>query len=531
MLPDKATSLGALQARIWPSLLIVLLVAVLVPYFRFDLPIPQSPRSPLAAALLSLFPDIGMSFLVFAALRWPVSALAFFFATAPLANGLVAWVTLGDPGLHKQTGLFWVEPLFLSIAIGLLLRRVVSPEPAQAKRLEASVVFYSVVVLISLALAFRSGPGLSDGLSVAWLDIPRMDQVSPSHPLRAALLVLASLLWYRLTANQLRTSADIRAACRGWLVGGFLTGIYGIWIWIQRDRGFYKGIESVLDDPNSYASYLVLTLFISWGAFLTEAMSWPRRLALLTLIVTAWMLAVSGSRIAIIAATTCTGIAWSILAASARTRWRRSALLAGLACGVLLFSFLGGGYAPKEHPDVLSGSKLYAIHRFAQAMDPAFVLRVWREGRQAILVAGLRMVGERPAFGQGPGTFVSKLKDYYQPGDEGYKPPHENAHNYFVQAAAETGILGLVGFLWVVVSSLIAGFTRGPEQERSRARLLTIGLVAYLITSATGHPLLLPEQAFLFWGGIGLLRACSQLERKEITADLRTGSRPASAAL
>jgi O-antigen ligase len=144
-------------------------------------------------------------------------------------------------------------------------------------------------------------------------------------------------------------------------------------------------------------------------------------------------------------------------------------------------------------------------------MDTEFVLNVWRGGRRPILVAGIRMAGEKPIFGQGPGTFYSKLGDYFRPGDGGYRPPHENAHNYFVQVAAETGMLGLAGFLWIVASGLVAGFSRAPEEERLRARLLAIGIVGYLITAFTGHPLLLSEQAFLFWGSLGILAACARL--------------------
>ena len=82
--------MGSLRGRVWPLLLVFLLVSLFVPYFGFDPPIERTALSPFAAVLLSLFPDIGVSLLVFAALRWPVWALAFFFATAPLANGLVA---------------------------------------------------------------------------------------------------------------------------------------------------------------------------------------------------------------------------------------------------------------------------------------------------------------------------------------------------------------------------------------------------------------------------------------------------------
>lgn len=523
LLPDKAKSLGVLQARIWPSLLIVLLAAALVSYFRFDLPIPQSPRSPLARAVLSLFPDVGMSLLVFVALRRPVWALAFFFATAPLANGLAAWITLGDPALFKKSGLFWVEPLFLSIASGLLVHQIVSPEPAQSKRPEASVIFYSAVIVLSLALAFRSGGGLWDRLSAAWPDIPQMDQVSSSHPLRAALLVLASLLWYRLTASQLQTSADIQAACRGWLVGGFLTGIYGIWTWLRHERALRSGLQSVLDDTNSYASYLVLTLFIAWAACRSEMRFWSRALACITAAVTAWMLLLAGSRIAIIAATVCAGLAWTTIPRTAKARRARGGVVATIGIVVLLFALFGGRATIEGGRHRFPSLKSWGIGRLIEAANPAFVLRVWREGRQAILVAGLRMVGERPAFGQGPGTFVGKLKDYYRPGDEGYTPPYENAHNYFVQVAAETGLLGLIGFLWVVASNLVAGFARSVQAERLRTRLLAIGLMGYLITSATGHPLLLSEQAFLFWGSLGLLRASSQLERKHTSTGPPTG--------
>jgi len=141
------------------------------------------------------------------------------------------------------------------------------------------------------------------------------------------------------------------------------------------------------------------------------------------------------------------------------------------------------------------------------------------------------MAGDKPTFGQGPGTFYGKLGDYYRPGDWGYRPPRENAHNYFVQVAAETGILGLAGFLWIVASRLFVGFTLGPEEERLRARLLTIGIVGYLITAFTGHPLLLSEQAFLFWGSPALLRGFSQLGRAASVARLPASSVSAPPAL
>jgi O-antigen ligase len=151
-------------------------------------------------------------------------------------------------------------------------------------------------------------------------------------------------------------------------------------------------------------------------------------------------------------------------------------------------------------------------------MDARLVLKAWQEFHQALWAAGLRMVVDKPAFGQGPGTFYSKVGHYYRPGDEGEKPRHENAHNYFVQVAAETGIFGLAGFLWCVGIVMVPGFTRASIEKHSRTRLLAIGAGGYLFTALAQHPLVLSEQAFLFWGYLGILGACARLNRAPPTA-------------
>lgn len=109
-------------------------------------------------------------------------------------------------------------------------------------------------------------------------------------------------------------------------------------------------------------------------------------------------------------------------------------------------------------------------------MDARVLLKSWWELRQALSAAGFRMVIDKPAFGQGPGTFYAKLGYYYRPGDDGWRPRYENAHNYFVQVAAETGILGLAGFLWWVGTLMVWGFTRALIEDRPRTRLLAIGV-------------------------------------------------------
>jgi hypothetical protein len=534
---NLAGMLSSWRGRTWPLLLVVLLVILFVPYFRIALTMLRRVHAPFDGVPLSSLPVIGVLFLVLFSLLRPTWALALFFAVAPLANGLVAWVTLGDPALHQKAGMFWVEPLFLSLGIGFILRRIFWPEPMNSKGIEISVAFYAVVALTSTALYFLESPWLWDRLTLAWLHIPRMRQLSPNHPFRAGLLILASLLCYRLTLNRLRTSREIHIVCRAWLVGALFATGYDVW----RLMGFqgpeypeYPRVQSVLADWNSYASYLVLTLFIAWGEWLTEKERWARVMAGLTLLFTVWMIPLAGSRIAIIAAAAGTGVACAFLAKSRRGCWIRWGFLVAVASGILLFPFVGGRGVlegvSRNHPGLFKYQGLAKIARMTggwstvnnkdkyetavNGLTPEVSgsLEDYRwGGRLAMLAVGIRMVRENPAFGLGPGTAYRELGPYYyRPWDVGMRYTRENLHNYFIQVAAETGLLGLAGFLWVVLVVVAHGFSRDLGKERRLARLLSIGVGSYLITALTSHPLVLSEQAFLFWGGLGILGACSR---------------------
>lgn len=519
---NPARMLSSWRGRIWPLLLVVLLLIAIIPYLRVIVATSRHGLSPSTGVPLVLFPIVGASAIALFSLLRPIWALAGFFAVTPLANSFVAWVTSGDPALYGKAGMFGVELMFLSLATGLLLGRVIWPDPVGSKRVETGVAFYALAVLASMTLFYLQDPWWWDRLILAWRHIPSGRQLSPNHPFRAGLLILASLLCYRLTLNQLKTSKVIRLVCRGWLVGALLTGIHGFSVW---KWGQYNQFASLLDDVNSYGSYLALTLFIAWGEWLTEREPWARVLSGLTLLLTAWMIPIAGSRIAIIAASAGAGIALTILSRSMRGRWIRGSVLATLVSGLLLYYFMGGyALVQKTLPD--SGVLSIGMHRVAQAMDARLVLNVWQGDRQGLVAAGIRMVEESPALGLGPGTAYRELgRGYYRPGDKRYiyRPGdkryieprlhsnrRENLHNYFVQVAAETGLLGLAGFLWAVLAVVIRGFFRDLGQDWHLARLFSIGVGSYLITAFTSHPLILSKQAFLFWGGLGVLAACSR---------------------
>jgi hypothetical protein len=129
-----------------------------------------------------------------------------------------------------------------------------------------------------------------------------------------------------------------------------------------------------------------------------------------------------------------------------------------------------------------------------------------------------RMIRARPWFGIGVGQ-------YYPTSPLFFTPPlalaygAENAHDYFLQLAAEIGMVGfaayailLAGMAWLVARRLAGA----PDDYRLLG--LAAGVAAFLLTCITGHPLLVNEVAYSFWIAAGLLLVLSSPGRVDIGA-------------
>jgi O-antigen ligase len=93
---------------------------------------------------------------------------------------------------------------------------------------------------------------------------------------------------------------------------------------------------------------------------------------------------------------------------------------------------------------------------------------------------------------------------------------HENAHNQFLQFAAELGAVGLVAFLLVLWSALTLSSALTWQVSAAAA------LSAFLITCLAGHPLLMPLVAYPFWMMVGVTAGGQRASPGELAA-LRRG--------
>lgn len=151
---------------------------------------------------------------------------------------------------------------------------------------------------------------------------------------------------------------------------------------------------------------------------------------------------------------------------------------------------------------VVIGAGVYQIRELMR--DPDYRSA---DFRQQFNAASLRMIAAAPLSGVGIGEYRLASPLFLGP-PVAYSYGAENAHNYFLQLAAELGLIGFLVFgAWLVAG--IARALRAVAIVPRDARLLGLlaGTIACIATWATGHPLLLTEVAVPFWIAFGLMWA------------------------
>jgi O-Antigen ligase len=242
---------------------------------------------------------------------------------------------------------------------------------------------------------------------------------------------------------------------------------------------------AALGDLNGAGSYLLLALFIAiafaiWAirdrAFLSTAFS---TLIAALLALGLWF---TGSRTALATAFVVSA-AWCVAATWPRVPRRARGAILAAAAGIVIVAVV-------------------AVTRFSQnQIGVSGVLFM----RYEMVRVSLSMLQTAPVFGVGIGTFYERSAEFIRAPEVLLYYSRENAHNNFLQVLSETGVVGAVAFLWVLVEAalrLVRGLRTDPSDMVQRG--IVAGIAAFLLTTLTGHPLLVPELAYPFWIALGL---------------------------
>jgi O-antigen ligase len=285
-------------------------------------------------------------------------------------------------------------------------------------------------------------------------------------------------------------------------VTGCLTAFASILLWrgiapaaVLRQHALngYR-VSAPVADANAAGSYFSMLIFLALGMSM-RARGLQRATWLAVSAVTAIGLWFSESRSAIgVAATAFALLAVWLVSIRLPRHWRAAVLFAALAGAT-----------------VIGASQARRI-----ASDPLGFRREFN-------ATSLRMMAAHPIFGVGVGQYYRTSTLFLTP-RLAWIYGAENAHNNFFQVGAELGLAGLALFAaWLGIG--LGRGVRALSIEPADLRLLGVwtGVVAFLATCLSGHPLLIDEVADPFWIQFGLLLglAGSTVQNEHVAPDPR----------
>lgn len=227
----------------------------------------------------------------------------------------------------------------------------------------------------------------------------------------------------------------------------------------------------------------------------------------------------------------CLPVAYYLLTRSKRRFERISILACTLPIvGALLVGASRGGFLAlivaglvvllqargKRTKLILLGAALAAVFLLSpvsplrRLLHPDFAGVNAEDYRLELWGAGLRMIEDHPFAGIGLGNFKAEVPAYLLPGQR----IDFIAHNTYIEVAAETGLPGLLLFLWILAAtfrSLARTRRRARENDSALVYAATSGLTAGLAGYSVAMIFLSTEFMKFFWFGIFLAAALEPL--------------------
>ena len=281
---------------------------------------------------------------------------------------------------------------------------------------------------------------------VAWMALTTFVARDPEASLVQIWLMLTLLLLYIYVVSTVRTRHDVLLVV-GMLMLALLAE--GLLMLVERATGltmssFLQGATPIYDktldgraggptgSPNQAAAYLSLMLPAAAALLVTRASGRYRLLAAPALVLGVLGVVFTFSRGGWIATLIGLSITLALIAGRERRSLGTLALALGVAAPLLIFF----GDAIVE--------RIVGDDRGALA------------GRGPLLQIAERMIRDHPLVGVGANNFPIVMKDYLTPDLWGIWL--QTVHNAYLRTWAETGIVGLLLFLWFLFAAIRAGW-------------------------------------------------------------------------
>jgi putative inorganic carbon (HCO3(-)) transporter len=229
--------------------------------------------------------------------------------------------------------------------------------------------------------------------------------------------------------------------------------------------------------------------------------------------------------------------AWISVAASlivyflVRLRIRFYWLLLALVVGIGLFFMFQYQFIDKLEKNKQDSSTDFMEHVQSISNISSDASNLERINRWA---SAIRLFKERPFFGWGPGTYQFVYAPYQRSkektiistnyGDMG------NAHSEYIGPMSESGILGMLSFLGIVITVIITALRVYRRSENKEVRLLSLmimlGLISYYVHGLMNNFLDTDKASVPFWGFTAILVAMDLYHSGKKKADSQVIEEP-----
>jgi len=313
---------------------------------------------------------------------------------------------------------------------------------------------------------------------------------SLQHSVKEIVKWLEVLAVYWLVANEF-SGVWRRALVIAVLIAGSLAALHGIYQFLLQVGpaefvlfGRFMRAYGTFEQPNPYGGYLGLTLPLAIGLLAAAVLGfgqWPRgrRLAVLAFagVGAALMLAalvMSWSRGAWL------GFAAAVLAMGVAlvARSGRGAVVVVVLVAVVVYALLAGGLASvppslvQRFSDFIPYLGMLDV-RGVEVTDANFAVLE----RMAHWQSAVAMWTDHPWFGVGIGNYEPIYTRYALPL---WSLPLGHAHNYYLNIAAEAGLVGLLAYLFFLGAALVVGW-RAARREAGWEWGVALGVFAVVV--------------------------------------------------
>lgn len=437
-----------------------------------------------------LVPGLLLVALVLLSAIRPLDGLAVAAALVPVAT----YVAIR----HWNGAVSWPSTVVYAVLAGVSIhaltppgRRAAVPAPLTTPAFcFGALVTASMIVVLSVTW-LRLGPPFAGAL-LSQITREHFVDVRSFPALHAGLLLLDGVLLFiaaaRLSAARGDALPRIAAAVTigavgtagmtAWRLYGAASRPYAFWPAIARLTTSLRW-NVAYADFNAAGSYFLMAGLLAVGLAVAARRRRVRALGVAAAVVSAGALWLTGSRAAVLA-----GVV--VLAAAAAIR-------------------LGRGSRPRLLPLAALGASALIVGLALAVLLPAKGNQQssWTatDVRVGLAQTSARMIARSPVFGIGLAEFSRRSGEFSSPALLATFPPaeHENAHNNFLQVAAELGLAGGAAFVWLIAAALWYA-APSPQREPDPVALFAcVGLAGFVLTWLGGHPLLVPEAAIPFW--------------------------------